>query len=188
MMHSNKRSNGHSVQPVKLHQISDEVVELQEVIDPSELAKLQHSDDDRVELQGYSPTAAAEKVDRVQKTMKTRQLDQVELTCTPCLSPVVKTNESADTTLPEVSGREKLKRHRTEVAGHVWIPDIWGQEELLKDWIDCSAFDAALVPSGLMSARAALVQEALVPSGLMSARAALVQEARRTNSGGCVKS
>ncbi|KAI9127939.1 hypothetical protein K1719_000932 [Acacia pycnantha] len=31
-----------------------------------------------------------------------------------------------------------------EVAGRVWIPEIWGQEELLKDWTDCSAFDAPL--------------------------------------------
>lgn len=57
------------------------------------------------------------------------------------------------------SGRERLKRHRVEVGGRVWIPDIWGQEELLKDWIDCSAFDASLVPTGIMSARSALVEE-----------------------------
>ncbi|XP_015898792.3 protein BIC1 [Ziziphus jujuba] len=60
---------------------------------------------------------------------------------------------------PEDSERERLKRHRREVAGRVWIPDIWGQEELLKDWIDCAAFDASLVPTGIMSARAALVEE-----------------------------
>ena len=57
------------------------------------------------------------------------------------------------------SGREKLKRHRLEVAGSVWIPDIWGQEELMKDWIDCSVFDASLVSSRILSARAALVAE-----------------------------
>ncbi|GFZ02492.1 hypothetical protein Acr_15g0011020 [Actinidia rufa] len=58
-----------------------------------------------------------------------------------------------------LNGRERLKRHRVEVAGGVWIPDMWGQEELLKDWIDCTAFDASLVKSNIMSARAALVQE-----------------------------
>ncbi|KAG4109184.1 hypothetical protein ERO13_1Z049556v2 [Gossypium hirsutum] len=67
----------------------------------------------------------------------------------------------------EDNGREKLKRHRIEVAGNVWIPDIWGQEQLLKDWIDCSAFN-----------------DSLVPHGIMSARAALVEEGRRANSGG----
>ncbi|XVE61489.1 hypothetical protein DITRI_Ditri06bG0044500 [Diplodiscus trichospermus] len=61
--------------------------------------------------------------------------------------------------MEEDNGRERLKRHRIEVAGRVWIPEIWGQEELLKDWIDCSAFDACLVPRGVMSARAALVEE-----------------------------
>ncbi|KAF4364211.1 hypothetical protein F8388_000163 [Cannabis sativa] len=57
------------------------------------------------------------------------------------------------------NGRERLKRHRIEMGGRVWIPDIWGQEDLLKDWIDCNAFDACLGPNGLMSARASLVEE-----------------------------
>ncbi|KAK7378793.1 hypothetical protein VNO80_04241 [Phaseolus coccineus] len=61
--------------------------------------------------------------------------------------------------LEEDSGRERLKRHRVEVAGRVWIPDMWGQEELLKDWIDCTAFDAHLVPSRISTAREALVEE-----------------------------
>ncbi|XP_022144700.1 protein BIC1 [Momordica charantia] len=59
----------------------------------------------------------------------------------------------------EEGGRERLKRHRREMAGRVWIPEIWGQEELLKDWIDCSAFDACLFPTGIGSARAALIEE-----------------------------
>ncbi|KAI3471820.1 hypothetical protein Pfo_028473 [Paulownia fortunei] len=57
------------------------------------------------------------------------------------------------------SGRERLKRHRVEVAGRVWIPDMWGQENFLKDWIDCAAFDASLVNSSIMSARDSLVEE-----------------------------
>ncbi|KFK34522.1 hypothetical protein AALP_AA5G156800 [Arabis alpina] len=60
----------------------------------------------------------------------------------------------------EHTGRERLKKHRREIAGRVWIPEIWGQEELLKDWIDCSTFDTCLVPAGISSARAALVEEA----------------------------
>eukprot|EP00262_Sarcandra_glabra_P004856 TRINITY_DN160_c0_g2_i1.p1 TRINITY_DN160_c0_g2~~TRINITY_DN160_c0_g2_i1.p1 ORF type:complete len:136 (-),score=12.85 TRINITY_DN160_c0_g2_i1:115-522(-) len=62
-------------------------------------------------------------------------------------------------TFPEVSGLEKLQRHRIEIAGRVWIPEIWGQEELMKDWIDCETFDRTLVPKGIMSARQALVEE-----------------------------
>ncbi|CAK9188141.1 unnamed protein product [Ilex paraguariensis] len=62
-------------------------------------------------------------------------------------------------TLVEESGRERLKRHRVEVAGRVWIPEMWGQEELLKDWIDCTVFDASLGNNNLVSARAALVAE-----------------------------
>ncbi|KAH6837800.1 hypothetical protein C2S53_013960 [Perilla frutescens var. hirtella] len=57
------------------------------------------------------------------------------------------------------SGRERLKRHRGEVAGRVWIPEMWGQEDFLKDWIDSTVFDAAVRNSGIMSARAALMKE-----------------------------
>ncbi|KAJ4724818.1 Protein BIC1 [Melia azedarach] len=56
-------------------------------------------------------------------------------------------------------GRERLKRHREEVAGSVSIPDKWGQEELLKDWIDCSAFEALSVPHKIASARKALAAD-----------------------------
>ena len=59
----------------------------------------------------------------------------------------------------EEYGRERLKRHRMEMAGRVWIPEIWGQESLLKDWIDCEAFDRFLVPKGLMLAREALMED-----------------------------
>ncbi|KAG1369690.1 protein BIC1-like [Cocos nucifera] len=59
----------------------------------------------------------------------------------------------------EDCGREKLKRHRMEMAGRVWIPERWGQESLLKDWKDCAAFDRYLVPKGLTLAREALVDE-----------------------------
>ncbi|KAK1324102.1 hypothetical protein QJS10_CPA02g00977 [Acorus calamus] len=57
----------------------------------------------------------------------------------------------------EDGGRERLKRHRVEMAGRVWIPDMWGQEELMKEWSDCKAFNGCLGPSGLISAHEALV-------------------------------
>ncbi|XP_059627028.1 protein BIC1-like [Cornus florida] len=56
-------------------------------------------------------------------------------------------------------GRERLKKHRSDVAGWVLIPDKWGQEEVMKEWIDYSSFNELLAPSGLMSAREALVGE-----------------------------
>lgn len=55
--------------------------------------------------------------------------------------------------------RERLKKHRQEMAGQVWIPDIWGQEGFLKDWKDNNMFDRSLVPKGLVSARDALKEE-----------------------------
>ncbi|KAJ8537660.1 hypothetical protein K7X08_014200 [Anisodus acutangulus] len=69
------------------------------------------------------------------------------------------TRNEGGSMMTEDNGRERLKRHRVEVAGRVWIPDIWGQEELLNDWIDCSAFDASFMNSNIMSAKAALVEE-----------------------------
>ncbi|KAJ6346463.1 hypothetical protein OIU77_029334 [Salix suchowensis] len=56
-------------------------------------------------------------------------------------------------------GRERLRKHIEEVAGRVMIPDTWGQENLLKDWIDCSTFDELLAPNGISSARESLVAE-----------------------------
>ncbi|KAM0051368.1 putative protein BIC [Helianthus debilis subsp. tardiflorus] len=70
-----------------------------------------------------------------------------------CFSP------DADREEAEESGRDKLKRHRVEMAGRVRIPDMWGHEDLLKDWIDCTVFDSSLGNNSIMSARAALVQE-----------------------------
>ncbi|KAK4774879.1 hypothetical protein SAY86_009814 [Trapa natans] len=58
-------------------------------------------------------------------------------------------------------GRERLKRHREEVAGRVMIPDSWGQEIFLKDWIEYSTFDALWEPKRLSLAREALMAEGL---------------------------
>ncbi|XP_022747470.1 protein BIC1-like [Durio zibethinus] len=80
-------------------------------------------------------------------------------TSVPVVVEVTKEAKRVEESLEEHNGRERLKRRRIEVAGRVWIPEIWGQEELLKDWIDCSALDASLVPSGIISARAALAEE-----------------------------
>uniref|UniRef100_A0A0E0K0M2 Protein BIC1 n=1 Tax=Oryza punctata TaxID=4537 RepID=A0A0E0K0M2_ORYPU len=60
----------------------------------------------------------------------------------------------------EESARERLKRHRTEMAGRVRIPEMWGQERLLKDWVDCAVFDRPLAATrGLLTARDALAAE-----------------------------
>ncbi|XP_040377047.1 uncharacterized protein LOC121053574 [Oryza brachyantha] len=64
----------------------------------------------------------------------------------------------------EESARERLKRHRTEMAGRVRIPEMWGQERLLKDWVDCAVFDRPLAATrGLLTARDALVAECAPP-------------------------
>ncbi|KAK1264276.1 hypothetical protein QJS04_geneDACA008498 [Acorus gramineus] len=85
--------------------------------------------------------------------------------------------------VPDVDGpteegcvRERLKRHRVEMSGRVWIPEMWGQEELMNEWADFSNFDGSLVPNGLMSAREALM------GGLKRQRAEMV--GRRAGSGG----
>ncbi|XAR60137.1 hypothetical protein NMG60_11033389 [Bertholletia excelsa] len=57
------------------------------------------------------------------------------------------------------SQREKMERHWREVGGKVVVPDTWGQEQLLTQWMDCSFFDAMLAPEGIRSARAALISE-----------------------------
>lgn len=74
-------------------------------------------------------------------------------------SPAVECTVSNKKESAEECTRERLKKHRQEMAGRVWIPDMWGQEGFLKDWKDCNVFDRSLVPKGLISARDALVEE-----------------------------
>ncbi|URE23672.1 hypothetical protein MUK42_36720 [Musa troglodytarum] len=49
----------------------------------------------------------------------------------------------------EGCGRERLKRHRVEMAGRVCIPETWGQESLLKDWADRRAFESFMPEAGI---------------------------------------
>ncbi|TYK18920.1 uncharacterized protein E5676_scaffold28061G00010 [Cucumis melo var. makuwa] len=83
----------------------------------------------------------------------------------PAPSPAgASTGDSSSTVGPEkLKGccgvRERLKRHREEVAGKVTVPEKWGKEELLKDWIDYSAFDRILAAGRIASARASLAAE-----------------------------
>ncbi|KAK4709170.1 hypothetical protein R3W88_030095 [Solanum pinnatisectum] len=58
-----------------------------------------------------------------------------------------------------LSGREKLKRHWREVGGRVCVPDRWGHEGSLREWMDCSSFDNILAPKGLKSARETLMSQ-----------------------------
>ncbi|ESW22063.1 hypothetical protein PHAVU_005G123800 [Phaseolus vulgaris] len=64
----------------------------------------------------------------------------------------------------EETGREKLKRLREEVMMEkISIPEDWGQEQKLKDWIDYTVFDAFLAPHSLIvSARDALCMQSKV--------------------------
>ena len=70
-----------------------------------------------------------------------------------------------------LSGRERLKRHREEVAGKVPIPESWGKEGLLVGWMDFSTFDASFTSSQIVSARAALMADAGDDPGARESRA-----------------
>ncbi|WCJ41822.1 Protein BIC2 [Euphorbia peplus] len=96
--------------------------------------------------------------------------DQVETIITPrnfliytsCSSPRQHSNDTKGkeiTVVEKEEPRERLKRHREEVAGRVMIPDKWSQENLLRDWMDYTIFDDLLAPKGLASAREALMAE-----------------------------
>ncbi|XP_008809941.2 protein BIC1-like [Phoenix dactylifera] len=70
-----------------------------------------------------------------------------------------RTDASRDQAGLEDSGRERLRRHRFEMARSICMPDTWEQEGLLKDWTDSSAFSTSFVSKGIASAREALVEE-----------------------------
>ncbi|CAI0544344.1 unnamed protein product [Linum tenue] len=55
--------------------------------------------------------------------------------------------------------RERMERHWEEVAGRVTVPEEWGHEGVLDEWVDCSTFDELLAPHGVVSARRALVRD-----------------------------
>ncbi len=71
------------------------------------------------------------------------------------------------------SVRQRIRRHWSEMSGKVLIPDQWGKEDLLKDWMDYSSFDALLAPSGVGVAR-----EALVVEGRRASSQRLMKESR----------
>lgn len=135
----------------------------------SELSKPDHSADTQIEKQHKSsepdhcPSNETNKQSLCSETCEPAAVSEGVLSseAVEATEEVKERNgvEEKEEKLAEDDGRERLKRHRVEVAGRVWIPEIWGQEKMLKDWIDCSAFDSSLVPTGIMSARAALVQE-----------------------------
>ncbi|KAK4432556.1 protein BIC1 [Sesamum alatum] len=110
------------------------------------------------EEEGSAQEPSHEVVLRQPTTPAAHEEDQGTRSTTTAAATVVEEMNSSS------SGRERLKRHRVEVAGRVWIPEMWGQEELLKDWIDCTAFDATLRNSSIMSARASLVEEGRRPN------------------------
>ncbi|KAG8059067.1 hypothetical protein GUJ93_ZPchr0002g26057 [Zizania palustris] len=101
-----------------------------------------------------APVAPAEAA--VEKKKKSRAADEADGAVVDRPAPVARRPAAG-----EESARERLKRHRTEMAGRVRIPDMWGQERLLKDWVvDSAVFDRPLAATrGLLTARDALVAE-----------------------------
>lgn len=58
-----------------------------------------------------------------------------------------------------VTGLPRLQVYRSAMAGKVIIPDTWGWEQYLQDWVSYGEVEDALRPAGLISARNALVSE-----------------------------
>lgn len=126
---------------------------------PSEIIKKTLNDEDQIEESERQLSLKKDEfvVDSDYQSKQAKTLPDVD--ALKVTSPTHQKEEESMALVEEESGRERLKRHRVEMAGRVWIPDLWGQEDLLKDWIDCNAFDASLVNNSIMSARAALMQE-----------------------------
>lgn len=96
--------------------------------------------------------------DQEETSNETLAGDDVGVSMVEMASPVKKQEEGEEKC--NIDGRERLKRHRNEVAGRVRVPDLWGQEDFLKDWSDCTnQFDVSLSSSKIMSARDALLEE-----------------------------
>ncbi|KAH7283657.1 hypothetical protein KP509_34G018200 [Ceratopteris richardii] len=55
--------------------------------------------------------------------------------------------------------RERLQRHRLQVAGKLRIPESWSGEARLREWADPADVDETPRPADILAARAALVSE-----------------------------
>lgn len=155
MNHCQQDSSSLPLQPNQAHHQSN--VNYIETTSSSFKAYDEHASDDKDENDSKCLSS---------NTLHSNDEEETALHCLPGDDDMnVKEEKSCEfDALQNDCGGERLKRHRIEVAGRVWIPDIWGQEELLKDWIDCSAFEANLAPNGIMSARAALIEEGTRPN------------------------
>ncbi|KAI5067692.1 hypothetical protein GOP47_0018220 [Adiantum capillus-veneris] len=60
--------------------------------------------------------------------------------------------------------RDRLQRHRLQVAGSARIPDAWCGEARLREWVSSCEVEDALQPPGLFSARAALISAGSSPA------------------------
>ncbi|KAL7092223.1 hypothetical protein ACP275_12G152300 [Erythranthe tilingii] len=117
---------------------------------------------------GFDNTFSSEITKAAQKGSKNSKSDdsaQRNSSSLPITSSATAQNNSKGTVEGQnSSGRERLRKHRVEVAGRVWIPEMWGQEAFLKDWIDSTVFDSKLANSSIMSARVSLVEEGRRPN------------------------
>lgn len=100
-----------------------------------------------------------------------KQNKEVTKTCFPESITSRRNIKVQPETTPVLSGRERLKRHREEVAGKVPIPESWDKEGLLVGWMDFSTFDASFTSSQIVSARAALMADAGDDPGARESRA-----------------
>jgi len=69
--------------------------------------------------------------------------------------------ENGNAGVEEITGRERLKRHREEMKGKVKVPENWEKEQKLKEWVDYTTFDALIfAPHALIvTARDALIAD-----------------------------
>ncbi|XP_010535696.1 PREDICTED: uncharacterized protein LOC104810919 [Tarenaya hassleriana] len=92
------------------------------------------------------------------KTCSPEESENATVRRNPASSEKPNKEESSDQETA-LSGRERLKRHREEIAGKVSIPEKWGKEGLLKNWMDFSVFDSAFTSNQVFSARASLMAD-----------------------------
>lgn len=60
--------------------------------------------------------------------------------------------------ISSMSNRERLNFYRSGVPCVAGIPDAWGGERNLREWVDWSTVNSALQPEGLADARMAMMK------------------------------
>ncbi|KAH7421318.1 hypothetical protein KP509_13G050600 [Ceratopteris richardii] len=122
----------------------------------SELSAASHGDDAQIYPCSHSGAAASRHGGGASTAVNVRTAMNRTTDCVPdAVTEIAQTGARSEHAI--ACGRKRLQLHRLQVSGKVVIPESWGREKFLQEWVAFGAVEDALRPAGLMAARAELM-------------------------------